>query len=215
MKGRDVHAIADRPRGGVGRAELHGRTRAELVDAVGDHLLAGGEPARDRGVATRRRTEHDRPHLDGLVWLHDVDEGAVLAALDGRGGRDHRVLFRIEEEPHVHELVREEHQVGVVEDRLQLGRAGRRVDLVVRGLQRAGRELGLPRAVVGFGGQAGGIAALADHGAQIVLRHGEEHGDRLHLRDHESPVASFACTTFPTSTRRRPMRPLIGAVTRL
>ncbi len=29
-----------------------------------------------------------------------------------------------------------------------------------------------------------------------------------------SPVESVACTMFPTSTRRKPMRPLIGAVMR-
>jgi hypothetical protein len=50
---------------------------------------------------------------------------------------------------------------------------------------------------------------------KIVFGYRENNRDRLQLgNETTSPFASVACTIFPTSTKRSPTRPRIGAVMR-
>ena len=98
---------------------------------------------RDRRVVALGQRTVDVAHLDGLVGLDDVDERRLRAALDRRARHDHGAAERVDEQARVDELVREERPVLVRKRRLQLDGAGGRIDLVVDGEQRAGRELRL------------------------------------------------------------------------
>jgi hypothetical protein len=121
---------------------------------------------------------------DRLVVLHDVDERPLGAALDGRRGRERRVGPGLDGHPHVDELVREEHAVGVREFGLELDRAGRGVDLVVRGQEPAGAELFLLRAVERVDGNAIAGPQALHHARQRIFGDREHDADRRELRDH-------------------------------
>ena len=89
----------------------------------------------------------------------------------------------------VHELVRKQVALLVVEDGLQFVRSGRGIDLVVDGQQFPGRDLGRVVAVIRFDRQRSPVAVqLAHHLRKLILRQSKNHGDRLQLRDHQQPV---------------------------
>ena len=74
-------------------------------------------------------------------------------------------------------------------------------------------DLGLLGPIESVDLQLFSVPRLRLHLSEIVFRDGEDHRDRLHLRDHDQRiVVPLACTTFPGSTSRSPTRPLIGAV---
>src|SRR5439155_843388 len=84
----------------------------ELVDTLQHDHPPSGDPRVDRGLRAPGRTDGDRTHLDRVVRLHHVDEGAACAALDRGDRHDHGAAFHVEQQVHVHELVGEEDAVG-------------------------------------------------------------------------------------------------------
>ncbi len=70
----------------------------------------------------------------------------------------------------------------------QLDGAGRGVDLVVDGLQRAGGQLERVGAIPSFDGEAAVGAQGLEHRRQVGFGHGEDHRDRPHLRDDDEAV---------------------------
>ena len=78
--------------------------------------------------------------------------------------------------------------VRVGEARLQLHRAGLRIDLVVGGGERAVGELRRLLAVPGFHRDDVTRLQALHHRGKQVLRNGIEHGDRLELRDDDDAV---------------------------
>ena len=123
-----------------------------------------------------------------LSGTHHVDEQALRAALHRRRGNHHHVAQRVELHAHVDELVGEEREVRVVELRLELDRAGRRIDLVVGRGERAVRQLHFLLAVPGLDRDALARLQPPHHRRHAVLRHGEHHRRGLQLRDHHQAV---------------------------
>ena len=197
MNGREGF-ISSRSRGPSPRAgarersrracRLHFRARLQLVDSLGHHDFSRGEPFRDRGGVALREPHLDRARLDGLILLHHEHERGLRAALDRGVRHENDALERVDEEPRVHELVRKERVVGVREDRLELHRAGRRVDLVVHRRELAGLELVLEVAVERVDGQLPALAEAVAHRVELVLGQREDDRDGLHLRDDDEPV---------------------------
>ena len=62
-------------------------------------------------------------------------------ALDSRLGNDYCVPFGVDQQPGVHELIREQGSVLIAEDRLETERAGGHVDLIIDGQQLPGGKL--------------------------------------------------------------------------
>src|SRR5437867_3977326 len=89
--------------------------RLPFVRALGHDLLAGFQTASgDDGRAFGER-DRDRPRLDALIGLDDVDVRPLCAALHGGGGNRKRVMQNVDLQPGVDELVGEERTVVVVE----------------------------------------------------------------------------------------------------
>src|SRR6185312_13722849 len=88
----------DRPAAGLlARAADLGAV-AQPVDAVDHHLVADRETLGDGDLLAVGRAGFDQADGDGVVGLHEIDEGAGLAALD-RGDRDgDGVLHRVGEQ---------------------------------------------------------------------------------------------------------------------
>ena len=170
---------------------------AQLVGAV-DHDLVARLRARSSPRRARRRCG---PSLtvrtrDRVVGLHQIDEGAGRAALDRRGRHDDRVLAACRpagatltnwfgnSASSVLSNCARSFTVPVVG-----------VDLVVDA-SRACRRRASSRCC-GRRRSTGSVAPLLQplhHRRQLVLGQGEDDGDRLHLRDHDEPLASPACT---------------------
>ncbi len=88
----------------------------------------------------------------------------------------------------IDELVRKERPVGVVEQRAQLDRAGRRIDRVVEREQLAVGEFGAVGAVVGFDRHGVPVAQPFGDRRNVVLGDREDHRDRLQLVDDDDAV---------------------------
>src|SRR5579875_4190196 len=82
--------------------------------------------------------------------VYDKDIVALRATLNGRCWNDRGVRALAQDQPHVDELVGEKLIALVVENGLELGRAGGGIDLVVDGEQGAGSDLVVVVAIVGF-----------------------------------------------------------------
>ncbi len=156
----------------------------EARKAGGHHALIGFQALGDDRLHLILLRHRHRPHRDLVVRLHDIDEGAVRSALHGRGRRHHHLLERVGQQPDVDEAARPELQLAVGEFGLELDRAGRRIDLIVDDLELAGLDHGL---VVGaervHRQRAAGERAIDL--AELLLRQGEQHRDRLELGDDD------------------------------
>ncbi len=160
----------------------------ELVGAVNHDHFAGLQSLRDSDVVGIARAEHHLAHVHRVVLVDDVHVGARCAALHGRLRNKNGVMERVQEQHHVHELLRKQVLVGVGKARLELDRAGRGIDLAVDRRECAGRQLGSVGAV-----ERGGAECLA--GLQLLQERrdrvfGEREHDRdgLQLRDHDQSV---------------------------
>src|SRR5258705_6577818 len=113
--GRDRHRrrrdrpdrpLRDRPAlaGAGGRADLDRRALDQARLAVRDHLLARLEALGDDGVVALVARDDDGARLDRRVRLDDEDVSALLAGLDGCGGRADRVGLDGPRPRAVHEL---------------------------------------------------------------------------------------------------------------
>ena len=118
----------------------------------------------------------------------DVDEGALLAALDGGGRDDRGPVQDVEEHRGVDELVGEERLVVVLEDRTQLEGARRRVDRVVDVSRVPVASLAVLSRLKASTGIGASAASLLQDPGDIVLRKGEDDRDRLDLREEDDAV---------------------------
>ena len=135
---------------GAGIARLNLAAGLQLVLAVSDHHVPGIESAgNDRGVPLRQRNCHGA-RLDGLIRLDRINKCSLRTAQDRGRGHHCAVLARFKQQVRVDELVGPKLVVFVVEDRFQLRRSRRWIDLVIDGLQFARRQLGLIVAAVSF-----------------------------------------------------------------
>jgi hypothetical protein len=184
MNGRDGFMSPRGRRPLAARGGLHARALLHLVGAVDDEGVARGDALAHRGDPGLGGAERDLPHLHRLVRLHHVDEGPLGAALDRLVGHQHRALQGVDEHSRVHELVRVEHAVGVVEGGLDLDGAGALIDLVVDRHQRAAGDAGAPVAVEGLHRDRARRALAREDRLEVVLGNGEQHRDRLHLGQH-------------------------------
>src|SRR5271166_1766861 len=167
----------------------HAAARLQLLLPVSNNFVAVLQAGGDDDSAALGQSNLHRPHLDRVVGVHYVSEGAVGTAENGAGRRRYRVLTRLQQQVSVDELVGPEHAVGIVKDRLQLGRAGRRINLVVNRQQLARSELFLVVLAVGVNFQYSLLHALPDS-LQLLLRYGEDHGNGVQLRnDHHRSIA--------------------------
>src|SRR6478672_3370933 len=86
----------------------------------------------------------------------------------------------------VDELVGKQAAVFVVENGFEFVCAGSDINLVVDGQQFAGRDLGSVVAIVRFHRQLSGpLVQLIKDLWELILRQGEDHGDRLNLGDDQ------------------------------
>ena len=83
----------------------------------------------------------DVARLDACCRLRRRRRMSIAGCAGVRPRDDHRVGQDFDEQPGVDELVRKERVVLVGERGFQLDRAGRRIDLVVEGTERAGRPI--------------------------------------------------------------------------
>ena len=174
---------------GTGRAhDLHGHALLQRIHALEHDAFARREPFGDGDALALRHAERDLADRRLAVGLDDVDEGPERRALDRGRRHDGRGTQRRQLQVDVDELVREQLVVGVLEDRPEADRAGRRVDLVVHRAQRARRQQGRLGAVPGLDGRRVVAAHRVEHRGQVGLGHGEQHRDRLHLRDDDDAV---------------------------
>ena len=150
----------------------------------------GLHAAREDGRVGVLMADHHGLADHRVVRLHDIDVIAVRPALHGRRGHRHRVMHGRCLHPHPHEAAGPQRLLRIGERRLQLDRAGGRIDLVIEDGQRAPIQHGAgrrPRLVHRQhrrrcrGGHRGGDLR------QILLRQVEHHRDRLQLREHDQP----------------------------
>ncbi len=65
--------------------------------------------------------------------VDNIDESALLTVLNGDIGHDQLIGQRVHEQTYIDELLREKRVVLVVENRLEFGRAGGVIDLIIEG----------------------------------------------------------------------------------
>ncbi len=159
-------------------------------------VLQPVRPIHHHPVADRQSLGHHGPHavaLAGLDGAHrdlvlarqEIDVGARRAPQHGRRRHERRVAHRIHVEAGIDELVGKQPVVLVGKQRPQLHRAGRHVDLVVDGIEVAPRDLGRVRPVEDPHRQGGPGAQAVHHPQQHGLGQGEQHRDRMELRDDD------------------------------
>ena len=101
---------------------------------------------------------------------------------------------------------------GIVELRFETDRAGRDVDLVVDQGELALRQLGLVVLCIGMT-SSGSLRLVRRMSSSRVAGTVKLTKIGLHLRDVTRLAFCAVCTRLPTSTRRCPVRPSIGART--
>ncbi len=182
------HAGRARATGRVLGGDGHLGAGLEPVGAVGHHLVAGCQPLRHHHVGLAGGAGGHGAHLHRVVGLHQVDEVAVRAGLDRPVWHQGGTVQGLQQQAGVDELVREQGLVGVGEGGADPHRAGAGVDGVVDGLHRARGELLRVGAVVGVHRQGAARLHLRLQRRDVVLRHGEDHRDRVDLRHHHQAV---------------------------
>ena len=76
-------------------------------------------PLVDRRVVAFGHADRDRPHRRRLVRLDDVDEGPCGPRWMAASGHDHHVVFDVEQQPAIDELVRKQSASSLFEDALR------------------------------------------------------------------------------------------------
>ena len=102
---------------------------------VSDHEIVGGKSAinrRDRAFGNPDGDGHD---LDSFVGLYAIDEGTLIAALNGCCGNDVGILLDVDQQARIHELIGPQSTILIVKDGLQAEGTGGLIDLVVYGEQ--------------------------------------------------------------------------------
>ena len=70
-------------------------------------------------------------NFHGVAAFHDINVSALRTALNGGGGNDDQVLFDVDEQMNVHELIGKKNVVLVVENGFEFVGASGGIDLVV------------------------------------------------------------------------------------
>src|SRR5208283_2963946 len=158
------------------------------VETVGYHELGAGQPVRDRRDVALGRAHHDRAARHRLVGLNHVYVSTLLSPLQGGRRDQNRVVQSVDERPGIDEFVGKKREVVVGKLRTKFDRAGRLVDLIVKGGESASGKLPAEVAVPGLDGHAATAAQIADDFLNVVFRNGEKHRDRLQLGDYHQRV---------------------------
>src|SRR5262245_46638702 len=79
------------------------RARSQLGLPVGDPRLVGLEAGINQRLATADLGDLDRPGLDGVAGIDDVDVSAALPLLDSRCGDGQAIMPCIDKQPRVDE----------------------------------------------------------------------------------------------------------------
>src|SRR5439155_13963137 len=169
----------------VGNLRFHHdlRTGPDAKLTLRDYLFAFLQTCRDDRVVAFSALAGDFAQFGGHVGLDHENVLTIGTGLHGFGWHNQSIVLVVELDLYVDELARPERVLAVLELRPQLDGPGARVDGVIDEDQRSG-GCGLSRA----GGQRldrerprGHVAA---NGAELLLRHGEVHVDRVDLVDH-------------------------------
>ena len=124
-------------------------------------------------------------HLRAVLIVDDKDVEPVLAMLHHLAGDNQDVLLHAELQSRRYRQPWPERIVLVVELRLEPNCPRGEIDLIVADRQAPGRKLVALRVHDRHFGRAGG--QLLIDARHIFLRLGEDHGDRLQLRDRDDP----------------------------
>ncbi len=186
----------------------------QLLGAIHHDEFIGRQAGVDGRVLSMARADRDRSHRHRLVGLHHVDEGPLRPSLDGGGRHDRGPALDVQQQARIDELIGEQFIVVVREDRLQPHRAGVRIDLVVHGQQRSCGQFLLLLPIEGLDRQLFPGFELVQHGGRLSSAMVKITVIGWSCVMTKSPLVSFAWTMLPGSTRRNPMRPLMGAVMR-
>ena len=170
----------------VAAAALDPAARLQPILAGGDDPGAGIEALLDHGRAVGHLADVDRLHRDGRVRLDDIDIHAVRPALDGGGRHRHDLRQGLQQQPDIDVLARPQGVVLVGKGRLEADAAGRLIDQVVDQCQRAfAKSLLVAAALSEDLERRRRRGHLLDDLLQLILRQGEDHRNRLQLRDDD------------------------------
>src|SRR5579863_6887604 len=135
----------------------------KLVLPVNYDDISRVDPRTDTDIVAGSLGQGNNVDIHGIAAGNNIDVSALGPALDGSGGYDNQILFRVHEHMHVHKLIREEDIVFIREDGFELVRTRSGIDLVVNGGQLAVGNLGEVVAVVGFDGKLAAAAKFDQH----------------------------------------------------
>ena len=167
---------------------------AQPLGAFHHHQVSRRQPLVDGGLIPLAGAERHRAHGDGLIGLHQVDEGPLGAALDGGRGHDRDPAPGVQQQPGIDELVGEELMVFVGELGPEAGpcRCWDRSGCRWSARCPVASFLGL-LAIIGLHRQAHSRPELGEHRRQVVLGDGEDDRDGFQLGDDgQIPVVSVA-----------------------
>ena len=105
-----------------------------------------------------------------LSLLQQINEVPLRPRLQRRRRNHNRVLLLLQNQPHIHKLIRKQCSVRIVEHRLRLHRAGRRIDLVVHRQQTSARQMSLRRTIERLHRQPSSATRPLQHLGQLILR---------------------------------------------
>src|SRR6266568_4743151 len=169
----------------VGNLRFHHdlRTGPDAKLTLRNYLFAFLQTCRDDRVVAFSALDGDFAQFGGHVGLDHENVLAVGTGLHRPGWHDQGVFLVVELDPYVDELAWPERVLAVLELSPQLDGPGARVDRVIDEDQRSG-GCGLIRARGQRLDREPPRGHVAANGAELLLRHGEVHVDRVHLVDH-------------------------------
>src|SRR6266516_5897449 len=165
------------------RLDLDLRPGSEAQLALGDHPFAFFQTVRDDRAVAFSALDGYLAQFGGHVGLDHENVLAVGTGLHRFGWHNQSIVLVVELDPYVDELAWPERVLAVLELSPQLDGPGARVDGVIDEDQRSG-GCGVIRARRQRLGGERTRGHIAANGAQLLLRHGEVHVDRVDLVDH-------------------------------
>src|SRR5437762_1887102 len=166
------------------RLDFDLRPGAEAQLPLCNYPLAFCQAAFDDRAVAFGPLDGDHAQLRGHVGLDHENVLAIGTGLHRFGWHDQGVVLIVELDPHVDELAGPERVLGVLELRPQLDGSRARIDGVIDEDQRS-RGCGLIRTRSERLDRERPRGHVAANGAELLLRHGEVHVDRVDLVDHD------------------------------
>ena len=157
----------------------------KLVLAINHDHITRVETGADTDIVASGLGDRNHPNLHGVAARDNVDIRALRSALNRCGGNNDDIVLGVDEHMDVDELIREENVVVVRENGFELVRTRRRIDLVVDGGEFAVGNFGGVVAIVGLHGEHASATDFDNHLLKLILRQGEDDGNRLQLGDDE------------------------------